>query len=149
MVTTAQQIRDAATASVAMQTAAVVPDASDLASQLAAANRRISELQTQLEPVDPVVGDTRIYHSSIPFIRVPIMRAPGHCTNVQFIAGVMETSDPAVIEVMEAAILAGGSGFSHAVDKTPNEAEQVMRADLANLAATAHKKMVAAGEKTA
>lgn len=148
MVTTVQQIRDAATASVAMQTATTAPDASDLASQLAAANRRIAELQATLEPVKQV-GDIRIYHSSIPFIRVPIMRAPGHCTNVQFIAGVMETSDPAVIEVMEAAILAGGSGFSHAINNTPNEAEQVMRADLANLAATAHKKMVAAGEKTA
>lgn len=148
MVTTAQQIRDAATASVAMQSATTTPDANDIASQLAAANRRIAELQSQLAPVE-VVGDTRIYHSSIPFIRVPIMRAPGHCTNVQFIAGVMETSDPAVIEVMEAAITAGGSGFSHAIDTTPNAAEQVMRADLANLAAIAHKKMVAAGEKTA
>lgn len=146
---TAQQIRDAATAAIAPATPVVAPAESELAAQLAAANRLIADLQTQLAPAVPAVSETRIYHSALPFIKVPIMRAPGHCVPVQFIAGSLETSDPAVIEVLEAAIAAGGSGFTHAVNKVVSEEEELMRADLAGVASAAHAKMLAAGEKTA
>lgn len=94
-------------------------------------------------PVDPVT-----YHSVAPFIRVPIMRAPGSCSDVQFTGGKLTTDDPVVIAVMEATIRTGGSGFSHAPISTGADVAD-MRADLANLAATNHAKLIKAGLPTA
>jgi hypothetical protein len=76
------------------------------------------------------------------------MRAPGHCEKVQFIGGLLETKDPAVIDVIDKAITAGGSGFGRqAVTAGPEEAE--MKADIKALAEVAQTKMVKAGLATA
>lgn len=145
---TAEQIKAAATASLAAaKPVTVAPTDNQLAEQLAAANQRIAELQEKLTP-QVIVNETRLYHSSLPFIRVPYQRVPGHAEFVQFVGGRLETSDPIVIATMEAMIAAGGSGFSHApVQPGADVAE--MQADLMHLAQIAHGKMVAAGEKTA
>lgn len=119
----------------------------NLQSQLAAALQAIEKLAppaAEKLPSGPVV-----YFSSSAFIKVPIMRSPGYCDHVQFIKGRLETSDPAVIAVMEATIKAGGSGFYHGTPPETTREEETMKADMAASAASAHAKMLAAGEKTA
>lgn len=119
-----------------------------LQDQLAAALQALSDLAPKdalpAAPVTPV-----IYHSSSPFIKVPIMRAPGFCDFVQFINGSLETSDPAVIASMEATIKTQNSGFYHGKPPETDASREAVAADLANAAAAAHAKMLAAGEKTA
>ena len=119
-----------------------------LQDQLAAALQALSDLSPKdalpAAPVNPI-----IYHSSSPFIKVPIMRAPGFCDFVQFINGSLETSDPAVIAVLEAAIKSQGSGFFHGTPPETDASREAVAAVLAAMAAAAHAKMLAAGEKTA
>lgn len=119
--------------------------------QLAAALQLIADQAAQIaaltpKPPEPITA--RIYYSSLPFIKVPIMRAPGFCDFVQFVAGSLETSDPAVIAVMEAAVNTQGSGFSLGPVVQPPEIAE-MQQDMATMAASSHAKMIAAGEKTA
>ena len=143
MTPTPEQVRAAAIASVQqIQVNKPISDAD-----------KIAMLQAQLQEAlksqaANTVTEPRTYHSSIPFIRVPVMRAPGHCEFVQFLAGTMETSDPAVIAVMEAAIVSGGSGFSHAPVTGVGADVKLMQADIKKLAETAQTKMVNAGLST-
>lgn len=91
----------------------------------------------------------KTYHSATPFIRFPIMCAPGHCESVQFIGGKLETTDSAVQAAVEAAIAAGGSGFSFAPIVGESEEQKRMRADVRKSAEIAQTKAVAAGIATA
>ncbi len=122
-----------------------------LQDQLAAALQLVQDQAAKLEalqPKAPEPGVEILYYSSTPFIRVPIMREPGHCTDVQFVAGKLQTSDPAVIKVLDKMCAVKGTGVSRApLEDEPEHA--VMRADLDQLAKASHAKMIAAGEKTA
>lgn len=135
--------------------AAEAAQIAQLQDQLAAALQVIADQSAYIaanKPADIPVAkpDAPIrYFSSIPFIKVPIMRAPGYCEAVQFVGGILDTSDPAVISVMDAAIRAGGSGFSKEVKPEVGEDVLQMRADVMNSAAIAQGKMVAAGLPTA
>lgn len=131
----------------------VAPDAvvAQLQDQLQAAMQMIADQSAQLQALMPKPKEptrAKMYFSVMPFINVPIMRAPGYCENVTFIGGRLETSDPAVQEVLDRTILSGGSGFSHGpiIGESPDVLE--MKADLSNLAAVAQGKMVAAGQST-
>lgn len=131
----------------------VAPDAvvAQLQDQLATAMQMLAEKSAMLEALMPKPAEptkAKMYFSSLPFINVPIMRAPGYCENVTFIGGRLETSDPAVQRVLDLAILSGSSGFSHGpiVGEAPDVLE--MKADINSLAAIAHKKMVDAGQST-
>jgi hypothetical protein len=143
--------REAAKAAVAAG-ASTPPDMTALQDQLAAAMQIIADQAAMLHslqnPPAPEKPAMRGYFSSSPFIRVPIMRGPGYCDSVQFIAGKLETDDPAVIAVLDAAIASQGSGFSRQPVVEAPELQE-MRADISHLASVAHAKMVAAGEKTA
>lgn len=159
---TASEIRAQAQAAVAEMGApalgaealtAVAPNAqvAQLQDQLAQAMQMIAQQAAQLQflkpaPVEKV--ELKLYYSALPFINVPIMRAPGYCENVTFVGGRLETADPAVQAVLNAAIAAGGSGFSHG--PIIGEASDVteMKADIMSLAAAAQGKMVAAGQAT-
>lgn len=126
------------------------PQVELLQNQLALALQKIAELSAQVpKPVEPGAPvKARVYYSVTPFINVPIMRAPGHCTNVTFVAGILETTDPAVQAVMEAAITAGGSGFSHGPVEGTDEYERLRSNDMSGIAARTHARMLGAGEKT-
>lgn len=138
----------AAQAAVAASTS-VAPAMQALQDQLAMALQKIQEQAAMLDALKPPkLPNSCIYHSVSQHIKVPIMRAPGHCEFVQFVRGQLETKDPAVIAVIEAAIRAGGSGFSHGPAEEPPEVAE-MQADMAQMAASSHAKMIAAGEKTA
>lgn len=91
----------------------------------------------------------RLYSCVNKFMRVPIMRAPGHCEFVEFVAGKLETSDPAVIDVLEKMIAAGGSGVTHGTEVEELPENEVMKSDVRASAEAAHNKMVAAGLPTA
>lgn len=126
------------------------PQVDLLQNQLALALQKIAELSALVpKPVDPAAPVLpKIYFSVTPFINVPIMRAPGHCTNVTFVAGILETSDPVVQAVLEAAITAGGSGFSHGPAIGTDEYENLRSNDMNEIASRAHARMIGAGEKT-
>lgn len=124
-----------------------------LQEQLALALAKVEEQAAQIAALTapPPVREKpaiKAYFSSLPFIKVPIMRAPGFCDSVQFIAGKLETDDPAVIAVLDKMCATPGTGFGHGVVEEAPELSE-MRADIRNLAEVAHAKMVAAGEKTA
>ena len=130
---------------------ATPPAMQALQDQLAAALQLIADQAAKLEalePKSPVPGVEVLYYSSAPFMRVPIMRAPGQCDDVQFAGGKLQTSDLAVIQVLDKMCAVKGTGVSRApVEVEPEVA--VMRADLTAMAEKSHAKMLAAGERTA
>ena len=105
------------------------------------AGKAVDTVQPLAEPVT--------FHSSSPHIRFPIMRQPGHCEFLVFVGGKFTTKNPVEVKLIDAAIEAGGSGFSRAPIETISDEEKQMRADVFNDAAIAQKKMVAAGQSTA
>lgn len=90
----------------------------------------------------------KTYFSVVPVCNIHVMRSPGHCEALQFVAGRLETSDAVVQDHLDAICDRPGSGItSEKLAALPEEA--TMRKDMLALAAIAHGKMVAAGEKTA
>ena len=127
-------------------------DAAMMANMIAAQAQFIADLQAQiakLAPPAPGPVGKKLYFNSIPFCSVQIMRSPGHCEAVNFVAGQLETDDPVVQAALD--LICNRPGGTVTSDNSdPLAAENAaMRADLANLAAIAHKKVVDAGLSTA
>ena len=123
-----------------------------LQDQLAHAMHVMQVQATQLAAYAPKAPEPIVmkrYRSNLPFIGVPIMRAPGYCSHVQFIAGILDTEDPAVQDVLNKCIAAGGLGFSYDGTVEPIEGTDDMSQDIANVATRAHARMIAAGQSTA
>lgn len=114
--------------------------------QLAQALGVLSSLQPAAAAV--IAGGKRRYHSNQPFVRIGVMRRPGHCEMIQFLAHELITEDPATIQYIEEAIMAGNNNFSHKPFPTESAEERELKKDQMALASVHHKKLVAAGEKT-
>lgn len=164
--TTADQIRAAATAAINNPAPSIIPGAATSDQVQPAPNSislelQVTQLQAQLAQALAVISSLkpaavavapgkRTYHSGPPFVKIHVMRAPGSTEAFQFRGHKLETDDPAVIAFMEAAIASGGSGFSHApIPNKPTAEEVEMRADVMNSAVIARDKMVKAGEPVA
>lgn len=155
--TNAQEIRDKLAAGAI---AATAPIATKLVVEATDQSAVIAALQNQLAHAMQVIAGKAVatvvpldepvlFHSASPHIRFPINRVPGHCEFFHFVGGRYSTSDPAEVKALDAAIAAGGSGFSRAPIVGPSAEEVEMRADVLAAAAVVQKKMIAAGEKTA
>lgn len=125
-------------------------EVSVLQDQLARALQTIAELSALVpKPTLPQVKVLKRYHSVTPFMNFPYMVRPGHCQQVTFVAGILETDDPLVQVALDAAVDAGTCGVSFDKIVEADEYEKQRRADMADVAGRAHARMVGAGLPTA
>ena len=139
---TPDQIRTAAAAQAA-------PNMEQMQQMLEAQAQLIAQLQAANAPPPVQEKQLKLYFSNPPFCNIHVMRSPGYCEQLQFIAGRLETDDPVVQAQLDAVCDKPGTGItSIPAGGTSAEVEQ-MKADIRVAAEAAHRKMLAAGLSTA
>ena len=117
---------------------------------IAAQAAHIAQLQAQLAPPPaPMQLPAKTYYSVTPFCNVHVMRGPGYCETVCFVAGSLETTDPQVQAHLDAVCDRPGTGITSRQAAGTTHEELQMHEDLRAQAAEVHRKMVAAGLSTA
>lgn len=123
-----------------------------LQDQLATALQKIAELQAVNDgsktKADEPVG-RKVYYSVVPFCNIQVMRGPGYCESVSFIAGMLDTVDPQVIAQLEQVVDKPGSGITSHSQENVSAEVQAMREDVRRAGDLAQTKAVAAGLSTA
>lgn len=137
---TANEIRAAATA---------VPSVEALQEMIVAQQQLISQLQAANAPPPAPVKCLKLYFSNPPFCNIHVMRSPGFCEELQFVAGRLETEDFAVQAHLDAICDRPGSGITSIPAGGTSADVQKMRADIKEASEVAHAKMLAAGLSTA
>lgn len=117
---------------------------------IAAQAAHIEQLQRQLAPqVAPTVLPVKAYFNVVPFCNIYVMRSPGYCEAVSFVAGRLETTDPMVQAHLDTVCDRPGTGVTSRQVTGITAEEKEMHDDLRAQAAEVHRKMVAAGLSTA
>lgn len=120
----------------------------NLQEQLAATMQALIDTQAQVPKAPEIPSGSITFFSSVPFCTVHIMRGPGYCEGVQFIAGRFETDDPVAVAALLAIADKQGSTISLANPENTTAEVQAMRLDVNSAAVFAHNKMRAAGLST-
>ena len=123
-----------------------------LQDQLAVALQKIADLQaaadgSKVAPAEPI--GRKVYYSVVPFCNIQVMRGPGYCESVSFIAGMLDTVDPQVIAQLEQVVDKPGSGITSHSQENVSAEVQAMREDVRKAGDLAQTKAVAAGLSTA
>ena len=127
--------------------AAHAAQVAQLQDQLQAAMQQIANLVAQMpKPAEPEAPPSaKRYYSQAPFCTFHVMRGPGHCEPVNFIAGSLETSDPQVQAALNQVVDRPGSGiYSKSNDEVSAEVS-AMQDDVRNSAIIARDKALKAG----
>lgn len=91
----------------------------------------------------------KLYYSNVPITTVHVMKGPSYCEAVQFVGGVLETDDAAVIAHLDKIADKPSSGITSEKVSNVDPAVAAAAADAKAAAEKAHAKMVAAGLSTA
>jgi hypothetical protein len=100
-------------------------------------------------PALPTDVKNKAYFCAVPFCNIHVMRGPGICDQLSFVAGMLETSDPQVQAHLDAICDKPGSQVTSKPATAVSQEEARMRADVRESAIKARDKMIAAGEKVA
>lgn len=126
--------------------AALQAQIADLAQKLAEANGREAALMNRTGTVLAGKGETKAYYHTIPFSNIQVMRGPGHCEQLTFAGGMLETDDLQAQHYLDQICDKSGSPVTSAPQTAVSQEEENKRTDVRAAAIKARDKMLAAGE---
>ena len=91
----------------------------------------------------------KVYYTSFPNCGIMVQRGPAQAERIEFKGDRLVTTDPQVIEYLEAIVNKPGSTIYSKSNAHVSAEVQQMRDDMREVAVRAHTRMVAAGEKVA
>jgi hypothetical protein len=123
-----------------------------LQKQLAEAQQQVADMRAfqagKSSIVAPGKGTMKAYFSTIPMCTTHVMRAPGACEAIQFVAGMLETDDLQDQAHLDSVCDKPGTGITSQPQSGISQEEAIKRADIRQSAEKARQKMLDAGLST-